>query len=564
MKRIIALLLCVVSVMSLFAACGGKAEKTSNKGSDGPVTLTIGIPKSSMVSDYYNNYYTQWLEEKTGYKLEFQFFATGAQDYKTQLSTMIAGNRTLPDILLGFDLGTDLYERYGRDGVFVDLAPYFNDEEASAIWWERFRLTDEYSQENNWRRMQAADGSGAIYAFPELQDSMIDIMDYQVWINQAWLDKLGLEMPTNADELYDVLVAFKTKDPNGNGLPDEIPLTGTSGALSGQTMSWLINMFIYWDRNIHFNVDESGKLYSPYREDEYREALKYVRKLIKEGLLASQVLTSSSANEMKQLVTPAEGGAQLAGVVCGHLTLCFVQDDPGILNYEALPMWGNCIFHENTHNFTTFVTRDCENVDAAWNLLMTMTTEESAVIQRYGKQGTPEEGGTWTWAPEGTESIMSTAEKPHSAQIRLYKDTWSTIGNDNWRNVEATILLNAEGEGNQAVPEEETEVRQHKYDLFNQALANYNKQIAEHNPKDELICPLLVWSAEYKEEGKAAADDCKTIVSRYRTDFCLGTKDINDDKAWAEYLAELDAKGYDMWEFYSQETYDETMAAKNG
>ena len=96
MKRIIALLLCVVSVMSLFAACGGNDKKSSNKGSDGPVTLTIGIPKSSMVSDYYNNYYTQWLEEKTGYKLEFQFFATGAQDYKTQLSTMIAVTVSCP------------------------------------------------------------------------------------------------------------------------------------------------------------------------------------------------------------------------------------------------------------------------------------------------------------------------------------------------------------------------------------------------------------------------------------------------------------------------------------
>ena len=73
MKKLIALLLCLIMVVSVFAGCGKKETK---KQSDG--TLTIGLPKSSLVTDYYNNYYTQWLQEKTGLKLEFQFFAAAA------------------------------------------------------------------------------------------------------------------------------------------------------------------------------------------------------------------------------------------------------------------------------------------------------------------------------------------------------------------------------------------------------------------------------------------------------------------------------------------------------
>ncbi len=561
MKRIIALLLCLVMTVSLLAACGGGEKKSGSNDNKGDanaqnVTLTIGIPKSSLVTDYYDNVYTKWLEEKTGYKLEFQFFAAAANDYKTQLSTMVAGELELPDILMGFSLGEDLYERYGRDGVFVDLSEYFNDREKSERWWERFELTDEYSQTNNWRRMQAADGSGAIYAFPEIQESMIDIMNYQVWINQAWLDAVGKEMPTNPDELYDVLKAFKTGDPNGNGLADEIPLVGTASALSGHTLNWLINMFIYADKDIWFNVDENGQLYSPYREDAYRDALKYIRKLYSEGLMSPLTLTAT-ANDLKQMVCPASGGSQIAGVVCGHITLCFEQDHDGLLNYEALPMWGNCIFKENAHNFTTFVTRDCENLDAAWNLLMWMSTEESAIIQRYG-----EEGESWDWAPEGTFSVMSTEERPHAAQIRLYKDTWGTIGNDNWRNVEATVLLNAEGEGNQAVAEEEEEVRQHKYDLFNQALANYYDQIENYNPSEELVCPLLVWPEEYKEEVPYARADCQSYINKSRTDFITGVKDINSDKDWQEYLDQMDSLGYDQWLFYSQAIYEDTIAGE--
>ncbi len=39
-------------------------------------------------------------------------------------------------------------------------------------------------------------------------------------IRKDWLDKLGLKMPTNLDELYDVCYAFTFKDPDGNGKND--------------------------------------------------------------------------------------------------------------------------------------------------------------------------------------------------------------------------------------------------------------------------------------------------------------------------------------------------------
>ena len=44
-------------------------------------------------------------------------------------------------------------------------------------------------------------------------------------IYQPWLDALNLEMPETTEELYNVLVAFKTQDPNGNGEADEIPMS---------------------------------------------------------------------------------------------------------------------------------------------------------------------------------------------------------------------------------------------------------------------------------------------------------------------------------------------------
>ena len=52
----------------------------------------------------------------------------------------------------------------------------------------------------------------------------------RTYIDRTWLKNVDMEMPTTLDEFYNVLVAFKEKDANGNGDPnDEIPWTFDKG-----------------------------------------------------------------------------------------------------------------------------------------------------------------------------------------------------------------------------------------------------------------------------------------------------------------------------------------------
>ena len=71
--------------------------------------------------------------------------------------------------------------------------------------------------------MTASDGH--IYTLPNAEELGLDAVPFFLSINQAWLDALGLPLPTTVDEYHDALVAFKTQDPNGNGKADEIPLS---------------------------------------------------------------------------------------------------------------------------------------------------------------------------------------------------------------------------------------------------------------------------------------------------------------------------------------------------
>ena len=45
-----------------------------------------------------------------------------------------------------------------------------------------------------------------------------------MFINKEWLDNVGMDVPTNIDEFYEVMKAFHDQDANGNGdANDEIP-----------------------------------------------------------------------------------------------------------------------------------------------------------------------------------------------------------------------------------------------------------------------------------------------------------------------------------------------------
>ena len=238
MKKWIALLLCLATLVTLLTGCGKKEETVSDQpgasaadaAADG-VTITIGLPRSALVTDYDNNAFTNWLEEQTGYNIQFQYFQASTSDAKTQLSTMMVSGEKLPDILYNFQLSDDLIKEYGDDGYFLDLRDYYADKEGvSKVFWERLQEIPEEEQVTNVRRMTDVE-NGAMYSLPCIQTSDIDTMDYQMWINQTWLDELGLQAPTNPDELYEVLKAFKQRD------PDCVPLAGIENSMGGDVIN---------------------------------------------------------------------------------------------------------------------------------------------------------------------------------------------------------------------------------------------------------------------------------------------------------------------------------------
>ena len=550
MKKFLALALAIVTVLSLCAACsGGTGMGTGIGGKGGKdgadksgITLTIGLPTNAMVLDYDANALTKYLEEQTGYNLEFHVYS-GGSDVATQISTTVAAQQKLPDIIMGITLGDGVITRYGEDGYFIDLAPYLEDREKSKVWWERLEENfSEYEQKDILRKMTEPE-SGAIYALPTLETSLVDTIDYQVWINKTWLDKLNLQAPTTVDELYTVLKAFKEQDPNGNGKADELPLFGSQSAgLGADVVNWLVNQFLYFNDRKPWAVSDDGKLSAPYVTNEYREAMKFVRKLIKEGLMQDSCFTTGSS-DMQRITTPASGTA-LCGIFVGHLTLHASMNNEVLYQYEPLkPLKGQyCVVNDNTFRRNIYITSDCANPDAAWDLLMTMRTKEASTRIRYGEYDV-----NWKEAPEGAVSDVG---KP--AEIMIINDPFNTQNTCLWSGATGSTNYWAEGE-NAVMAEESSDWIKYRSKMAAQSRANFDEGCA-NNPKN--LCPTLV----YTEAEKEATSAMRTAVSDYwtkaRTDFGKGILNPESDSDWNAYVANLNKLGLQDYLNLAQKAYD--------
>ena len=549
MKKLIAMMLALVMALSLCVACGGNGGAAAgNQGgsgdSEGVVKLTVGLPTKATVLSYEENALTYWLEEQCNVDLSFIPYS-GGTDIGTQISTTVAAQQELPDILFGIGLGDEVYRGYGRDGYFIDLTPYYEQKDgASKTFWTRLEENFTEAEIDEVLRKITDPDTGKIFGVPTMDTTMIDVMDYQMWINQTWLDYLKLDMPTDIDSLYKVLKAFKTGDPNQNGKADEIPLYGGQEAgLGADVVNWLVNNFLYFNDRKNFSIDEDGQVYAPFITDEYREALKFINKLIDEGLMLDSVF-NTKMSEMPMITTPASGTA-IVGCFAGHLTIHADYNNEIMLQYKSMPIWSNAVFNDHNCKVNCFITSDCDNPDKAFEVMMTLWSEEGSRRVRYGEYGV-----NWTDPDEGAVSDLGLP-----ATYKLLKDPLMQQNTCLWSGASCTLCVWAELEDAQVVrelsPGEAEKQRMHA-----ESYANFKAAADKYNPKAELICPTLVYTEEEKEDTQAQRTACADYYKKTRTDFCTGDLDPNSDADWKKYVDTLWDLGLQDWLDVAQVAYD--------
>lgn len=257
--------------------------------------------------------------------------------------------------------------------------------------------------ENPGLKESIALGDGRIASLPQinLQERMICL-----WINQAWLDKLGLAMPQNMEELTDALLKFKTGDPNGNYKDDEV----AADLLGVYEMRWLLPYFsVISDDYYLARGADGGYVFAPEQAG-YREFVAQLkqwneRELFGEGAFTSAHNAASLDSEEKKLATsgliltvapythvPADKTAE-------YVPLLMAGPDGSIRWRDALgSVWTGCFA----------VTSACEDPAQALSWADALYGEEAAVIAYAGMENDEYrfgDNGKWTFNVDAMRTI---------------------------------------------------------------------------------------------------------------------------------------------------------------
>lgn len=285
-KTAVSLLLAALLVFNLAGCSGGGKEPAAESDAafnkeglpivNEPVTLDVLTVRWGNMGDMFlQNQWLKDLEKQTNVKINWQIMSSN--DWGEQKSIMLASG-TLPDIIFG-------------DIVFSDSDIVNN--------LSYFRPLDEYidqympnlkaaMEETPEMKQMSTFPDGKIYSLPARLPSRPE-SSIQPIINKTWLDKLGLDVPDNTEELYQVFKAFKEQDPNGNGKADEIPVSG-----SGDISVDLYNPFGITDINANSMMVVDGEpVFYPITEN-YKEAIKWAHQLYAEGLIDQEVFTQDN------------------------------------------------------------------------------------------------------------------------------------------------------------------------------------------------------------------------------------------------------------------------------
>ncbi len=260
-------------------------------------------------------------------------------------------------------------------------------------------------------------------AINELQNNEI------LWINTTWLKAVGMEKPTTAEELTEVLRAFKTKDPNRNGSADEVPLT----FLGMWELRFLAHAFGIIDNDYYMSV-ENGQVLSHLTDENNRAFMTWLHQLWEERLIDHTGFTNvDSLRANTETGKPVIYGMMLSSspltVVAADALKQFDVLEP--LVYDGKQVYRDLLGDVIRGTFA--VTKACREPEKLVAWVNYLYTEEGSRAAQAGLEGTDfqwTEDGYWEWVndtttvanvtlPESTISEGGIAPGLSSAEFQL-------------------------------------------------------------------------------------------------------------------------------------------------
>ncbi|MGG4144036.1 extracellular solute-binding protein [Paenibacillus algorifonticola] len=549
-KRLLGLLAIAVVVSMLLASCSqnnkpassatnAPASQSEETGSTAPVEITMFAVQESGI-DLTTNKFTKFVEEK--FNIKFKFDATPPDGAKEKRQISLASGDypdayMLPGYIDQFSQADVL--KYGKQGVIVPL----ND------------LIEQYAPNIKAAMEKDADlkafntaPDGNIYGLVAYSQCFHCSYPNKMWINTKWLDKLQLEMPKTPEEFKAVLKAFKTEDPNGNGIADEVPLSGSIEDFGVRVIPFLMNGFVYDDDRNYLNLT-GGKVESAAVKPEWKEGLSYIKSLYDEGLIDPGAF-AQNAEAFKKI--GENGDSQILGAGAGMHPAIFINIDTGNKNsadYNPVPPL--------TGPHGSYATHDGGGVAPGAKFVITNKASEEqqiALIKLVDYMFTQE---GQTNGASGMEGIDW--RKPKDGEVALGEGVTPQIATIPAAEGEAPRNAGWSGTAHFYMPKEYRDSFVQGTDIYDSA--SYERRLYQatllyqgHEPK-ELFPLWSIWvDPSEVDEVSILQTNIKSYVEQNALQFITGNKSLEKD--WDAYVKGLKDLKIDRYLEILQKAYD--------
>ncbi|WP_044480366.1 extracellular solute-binding protein [Paenibacillus antibioticophila] len=529
-RRIIALSLAVVMGAATLVGCSGDNKKSADNGGsanssapavvdeqgkvnglmykeglplvdEGAYKFSIFVDDSSPTGEFYM---LNEFQKQTNVEVDLRIFPNATAKERLNLDL---NSGDYADVVGGWTLTDSMILTYGvQQKVFIPLEDLF----------EEYAPNISAILDLPGVREQMTAPDGHIYTIPYVTGDTS--VNYSPYINSKWLQNVGMSMPTTTEEFEAVLKAFKDKDANGNGDPnDEIPFSTDPNNKHIEAMAGWFGMPM--DKFGLAIVD--GEVVYGGASDAYRNFLKWFSGLNKQGLIDVELFTQDKST------WEGKGNKDLYGVSIAYGSKEFTGyagKDKG--DYDVLPVLNTDkggIWLRDTNGFSVFKTQ----------AVITDNAKNPEVIVRWFDNVFELENGIGV--NRGPVGKMTFKE------------------GDQYRSIDIETL-----------PKEEQEALSWS-NLWPQALPKYlpagfefledNPAYKEKDMMEETYEPYLTkaiitnpWIGLDDVDRYA---DISTALQDYFTQqqalFVTGEKDVNNDAQWEEYVKGLSSLGLEDW-----------------
>ena len=437
-KKIIAALLTASMVIASLSGCGsdsgsqnsgqassGSAEQSEDSDSsqaeivegdnfnetgypivNDPITLKVmlGIRDVDSLMDPSEMPAIQRLEEQTGIHIEWEMIK--GSDWTTKVNLMFTSGE-YPDIILSPQMTSLDDEEYGvTQGLLIPISDEMT-EKYMPIYTERIAA-------------EASDPTVSLVASDGQKYSVGFIIGQNIntnqhfFINQTWLDNLGLDMPNSIDELTDVLRAFKAQDADGDGdLTNEIPLEMTVEDKSFYGVRYMLPLFgVPCDPDLWIYLDDDKQVQFTPIQDGFRECMEWLHLCYDEGLLDAEMLSQDDNTVVSKLTAGNVGFFN-----AWRLVSMGYDDGVGKDAVLYLPDWAKLYKYTEMARKGAFLTVTNEHVAESLRWLDALLETETMFSLYYGEQNA-DDGSGWIYDTNG----MITTTNDGSVEVKNFLD----------------------------------------------------------------------------------------------------------------------------------------------